>query len=122
MGEVIPIEYLRRTKRKPRRRPERITPEALMELIGRHSHCVLDQHQPSRCPLVMFTPAMAWELNVYFGVANEEDKAFRRCDPMPAAKPLSDHGAVEVDPAQWKKDEEQRLADSMFEEDDDGDV
>ena len=122
MAEIIPIEYLRRGKRKRRRRRERITPEALMELIGRHSHCVLDQHQPSRCPLAMFTPAMAWELNVFFGVANEEDKGFRRCDPMPAAKPLSDHGAVEADHTQWRKEEGQRLVDSMFEEDDDGDV
>lgn len=104
MAEIIPIEYLRRRKRK-RRQPERITPEALMELIGRHSFCVLDQHQPSRCPLVMFTPAMAWELNVFFGCASEEDKAFRRCDPMPAAKPLSDHGTVEVDHTQWRKDD-----------------
>jgi hypothetical protein len=69
VAEIIPIEYLRRRKRKRRRRRERITPEALMELIGRHAHCVLDQHRPSRCPLAMFTPAMAWELNVFFGVA-----------------------------------------------------
>lgn len=105
MGEVIPIEYLRRLKRKPRKRPERITPEALMELIGRHSFCVLDQHQPSRCPLVMFTPAMARELNVSFGCASAEDKAFRRCDTMPSAKTLSDHGAVEVDHTQWRKND-----------------
>lgn len=105
MGELIPFEWLRRRKRQPGRHPERITPEALMELIGRHSFCVLDQHQPSRCPLVMFTPAMAWELNVYFGVANDEDKGFRRCDPMAAAKPLSDHGTVEVDHTQWRKND-----------------
>ena len=47
MGEIVPIEWLRRRKRKPRMQPERITPEALMELIGRHSFCVLDQHQPN---------------------------------------------------------------------------
>ena len=95
MAETTPSEYPRRRRRKPRRRTERITPEALMELIGRHSFCVLDQHQPSRCPLAMFTPAMAWELNVFFGVGNEEDRAFRRCDDMPAAKPLSDHSVEE---------------------------
>lgn len=95
MAETTPSKYPRRRRRKPRRRPERITPEALVELIGRHSFCVLDQHRPSRCPLVMFTPAMAWELNVFFGVANEEDRAFRRCDDMPAAKPLSDHSVEE---------------------------
>lgn len=79
-------------KRNPEER-ERITPEALMELISRHSQCVMDQKQ--RCPLLMFTQAMCWELNVFFGVSNEEDRAFRRCDGMPAARPLSDHSAEE---------------------------
>lgn len=92
MGEGIPIEYLRRRKRKQRKQ-ERLTPLALQELISRHSQCVFDQ--ANRCPLVVFTQAMCWELNVYFGVANEEDKGFRRCDEMPAARPLSDHSAEE---------------------------
>lgn len=81
-------------KRKPEER-ERITPEALMELIKRHSSCVLDQQR--KCPLLMYTRAMAWELNVFFGVGNEEDRAFRRCDDMPAARPLSDHSVEEED-------------------------
>lgn len=76
-----------------RKRRERITPKAVTELIQRHSSCVLDQQQ--RCPLLMFTQAMAWELNVFFGVGNEEDRAFRRCDDMPAARPLSDHSVEE---------------------------
>jgi hypothetical protein len=69
-----------------KRRRERITPEALLELIQRNAVCVLDQRH--RCPLMLFTQVMAWELNVYFGVGNEEDKAFRRYGEVPAARPL----------------------------------
>ena len=103
MAEIIRIESLRGRKRKPEER-ERITPEALMELIQRHSSCVLDQQQ--RCPLLMFTQAMCWELNVFFGVGNEEDRAFRRCDDTPAARPLSDHTA----------EGRAKVVESMFEE------
>jgi len=71
---------------KPEKHPERITPEALLELIQRHACCVLDQQH--KCPLMLFTQAMAWELNVYFGVGDETDKAFRRCSDMTAARPL----------------------------------
>jgi hypothetical protein len=97
LGEIIPIEHLRRRKRRPRKEPERITPQALMELISNHSHCVFDQQ--GKCPLVVFTPAMAWELNQYFlgSKASEEDKGFHRCDQVAAAKPLTDHAAVEID-------------------------
>jgi hypothetical protein len=94
---MVPFERLRRRKLRPRKQPERITPQALMELIGNHSHCVLDQQ--GKCPLTMFTPAMAWELNQYFlgSEASEEDKGFYRCDQVAAAKPLTDHAAVEID-------------------------
>ena len=91
MGDKVVCITEGREKR--RTEPERITPEALMELIQRHSSCVHDQQ--GRCPLFMFTQGMAWELNVFFGVGNDEDKAFRRCDDMPAARPLSDHSARE---------------------------
>lgn len=64
----------------------RITPEALAELISRHAQCVLDQKQ--KCPLVLFCQPMAWELNEFFGVGNDKDRAFRRHDPMCDAKPL----------------------------------
>jgi hypothetical protein len=37
---------------------------------------VLDEQ--GRCPLLMLTQAMAWELNVFFGVGNERNKAFRQ--------------------------------------------
>jgi hypothetical protein len=70
------------------KKPERITPEALGELIRRSAVCVHDQE--GRCPLVLFTQVMAWELNVFFGCANEEDKAFRRYGD--SVKPLgSEH-------------------------------
>lgn len=94
--KVVGIEKERDLKRrKPERKPERLTPVALMELISRHSNCVHDQGKTTFCPLVIFTQAMCWELNTYFGVGNEEDAAFRRYDEMPAAKPLSDHSAEE---------------------------
>jgi hypothetical protein len=107
VGEIIPIECLRRGKRRAGKKPERITPQALMELIGNHSHCVLDQK--GKCPLTMFAPAMAWELNVFFGCASEEDKGFRRYDPMSAAKPLSDHSAEHACHASWRKSESEEL-------------
>jgi hypothetical protein len=69
-------------------RRERITPEALGELIRRSAVCVRDQS--GKCPLVLFTQVMAWELNVYFGVGDETDKGFRRHGD--SAKPLgSEH-------------------------------
>lgn len=86
MAETIPIEYPRRRKRKPKER-ERITLEALTELIQRHSSCVMDQQQ--KCPLLMYTRAMAWELNMFFGVGNEEDRSFKRYSDMCAARPLT---------------------------------
>jgi hypothetical protein len=47
---------------KPEKHPERITAEALLELVRRNAVCVHDQEH--RCPLMLFTQAMAWELNV----------------------------------------------------------
>ena len=69
-----------------RRNVARMTPEALYELICRHANCVHDQQ--NRCPLALFTQPMCWELNLFFGVENEEDKGFRRCSDMTAARPL----------------------------------
>ncbi len=79
---------------KPEKNPERITPEALLELIQRNAVCVHDQEH--KCPLMLFTQVMAWELNCYFGVGDETDKAFRRCSDMAAARPLGPgHGEEE---------------------------
>jgi hypothetical protein len=78
---------------KPEKHPERITAEALLELIQRNAVCVHDQQH--RCPLVLFTQVMAWELNVYFGVGDDVDKAYRRSGD-PAARPLGPgHGEKE---------------------------
>lgn len=63
-----------------------MTPELLLELISIHAVCVLDQS--GKCPLIIFVRQLSWEINQAMGVANEEDKGFRRCDPMCAAKPL----------------------------------
>lgn len=68
-------------------KPERITPTVLYELICRHACCVHDQE--GRCPLLLFIQPMCWELNMYFGVGNEEDRGFRRCSEISAARPLS---------------------------------
>jgi hypothetical protein len=64
----------------------RMTPELLAEMISIHSQCVLDQQ--GRCPLTVFVRQLCWEINQAMGCANEEDRGFRRIDPMCAAKPL----------------------------------
>jgi hypothetical protein len=78
-------------KAKPR---ERLTADALYELICRHSCCVKDQQ--GTCPLLMHCEAMVWELNVFYGVADETDRGFRRYSECTAARPLSgNHEGVE---------------------------
>lgn len=70
-----------------RRKLTRMTPELLGELISVHSQCVHDQER--RCALAVFTRPLAWEINRAMGCPDETDRAFRRDDPMCAAKPLS---------------------------------
>ncbi len=64
----------------------RLTPTLLSELISIHSQCILDQ--VGKCTLTIFVQPLAWEINKCMGVGNEEDRAFKRHDPMCAAKPL----------------------------------
>ncbi len=64
----------------------RMTPELLAELVAVHSQCVLDQQ--GKCGLTVFVRPLAREINKALGVANDEDKGFRRVDEMCAAKPL----------------------------------
>jgi hypothetical protein len=64
----------------------RMMPDLLRDLIAIHSQCVLDQQ--GRCTLTVFVQPLAWEINQAMGLANEEDKGFKRHDPMCAAKPL----------------------------------
>jgi hypothetical protein len=68
------------------RKPRRMTPSLLSELIAVHSSCVHDQE--GRCPLLVSVASLCWEINQAMGVANDEDRAFRRYDPMCAARPL----------------------------------
>lgn len=68
------------------RKPRRMTPQLLSELIAVHSSCVHDQE--GRCPLLVSVASLCWEINQATGVANDEDRAFKRHDPMSAARPL----------------------------------
>ena len=68
------------------RKPRRMTPQLLSELIAVHSSCVHDQE--GRCPLLVSAASLCWEINQAMGVANDEDRAFKRHDPMCAARPL----------------------------------
>lgn len=68
-------------------RDVRMTPELLSELISIHSSCVHDQE--GKCPLLVSVNSLAWEINLALGLGNEEDKGFRRHDPMCAARPLT---------------------------------
>ncbi len=88
-------------------RPRRLTPELLQELLAIHSSCVNDQKQ--QCPLLISVSGLCWEINQACGLANEEDRAFKRHDPMCAARPLTDHDIERIV-------EGRRLADSMEEE------
>ena len=89
------------------REPRRLTPEIVGELLRIHSSCVHDQE--GKCPLLVSVPSLTWELNQAANIGNEEDNAFKRHDPMCAARPLSDHDIERII-------EGRRLADSMNEE------
>jgi hypothetical protein len=69
-------------------RRTRMTPELVSELLSIHASCVHDQE--GRCPLLVSTGSLCWEINNSLGVGNEEDKAFKRHDPMCAARPLNE--------------------------------
>jgi len=64
----------------------RMTPRLLAELIAVHSSCVHDQE--GKCPLLVSVSSLCWEINQAMGAANDEDRAFKRHDPMCAARPL----------------------------------
>jgi hypothetical protein len=70
------------------KREHRMTPELLAELISIHSQCVLDQM--GKCTLTVFAKPLAWEINLALGLGNEEDRGFKRHDPLCAAKPVGD--------------------------------
>jgi len=91
----------------PFRKPRRLTPEIVGELLRIHSSCVHDQ--AGKCPLLVSVSSLTWELNQAANIGNEEDNAFRRVDPMRAARPISDHDME-------RAIEGRRLSDSMNEE------
>ena len=80
MAEIIPIKSLRARKRKPKER-ERITPEALTELITA-AFFVRD----GSAAKVSVAHVHA---GVFFGVGSEDDRGFKRHDPLCAARPLT---------------------------------
>lgn len=91
------------------RKPRRLTPEIVGELLRVHSSCVHDQ--AGNCPLLVSVSSLTWELNQAANIGDETDNAFRRtgADGLCAAKPISDH---DIERAL----EGRRLADSMNEE------
>ncbi len=91
------------------RKPRRLTPEIVGELLRIHSSCVHDQE--GRCGLQVSVASFCWELNRAANIGDETDNAFRRtgADGLCAARPLSDH---DIERAL----EGRRLADSMMEE------
>jgi len=90
------------------RKPRRLEPQLLDEILRLHMSCVHDQE--GRCPLLLSINALCWELNRITGLASEEDKGFKRHDPMCAARPLT---------VPFVLDGAAQVA-SMFEEDTDG--
>jgi len=91
------------------RKPRRLTPELLRELIAVHSSCVKDQHH--QCPLLISISSLCWEINQVCNIGDETDNAFRRtgADGLCAARPLTDHDIERIV-------EGKHLADTMTEE------
>jgi hypothetical protein len=56
-----------------------LTPAALYELFERHSQCVLDRN--GKCPLLVFTEQMCWEINEFFNGKKNENTGRRRRNP-----------------------------------------
>ena len=90
------------------RKPRRLTPELLDDLLRIHASCVHDQQ--GKCGLLISVSSLTWEINQACGLADDTDKGFKRHDPMCAARPLRTPFV----------EEGCRLVDSMFEEDTDG--
>ena len=93
---------------KRERKPRRLTPELLEDLLRIHASCAHDQE--GRCGLLLSVSSLCWEINLSCGLANDEDKGFKRHDPMCAARPLRTPFV----------EEGIRLVESMHEEDTDG--
>ena len=90
------------------RKPRRLTPQLLDDLLRIHASCVHDQE--GKCGLLISISSLTWEINQACGLADDTDKGFRRHDPLCAARPLRTPFV----------EEGCRVVDSMFEEDTDG--
>jgi len=90
-------------------KPRRLTPELLDDLLRIHASCVHDQE--GKCGLLISVNSLTWEVNQACGLANEEDKGFKRHDPLCAARPLRTPFV----------EEGLRLVESMHEEEEDTD-
>jgi hypothetical protein len=75
----------------PFRKPRRLTPEVLTELLQVHMSCVMDQQ--GKCPILMSIRSLCWEINHFCNIGNDEDNGFRRVSEMQAACPL--HRVIE---------------------------
>ena len=93
---------------KRERKPVRMTPELLEDLLRIHASCTHDQE--GKCGLLLSVSSLCWEINLSCGLANEEDKGFKRHDPLCAARPLRTPFV----------EDGIRQAESMHEEDTDG--
>ena len=89
-------------------KPRRLTPELLEDLLRIHASCVHDAE--GKCGLLMSVSSLCWEINLSCGIGNDEDRGFKRHDPMCAARPLRTPFV----------EEGIRLVKSMHEEDTDG--
>ena len=100
MARIIPFRKV------PVRKPRRMNPQLLAELIAIHSQCPLQQK--GKCGLTIFTAPLVWELHKAMNIADETDKAFRRVDPMCAARSL--------EPQRFETMTPEEIAESITEE------
>lgn len=101
MGRIISFRKV------PVRKPRRMNPQLLAELIAIHSQCPLQQQ--GKCGLTIFTAPLCWELHKAMNLADETDKAFRRVDPLCAARPL--------EPQRFETMTPEEIVESMMKED-----
>ena len=83
-----------------------MNPQLLAELIAIHSQCPLQAQ--GKCGLTIFTAPLVWELHKAMNLADETDRAFRRVDPMCAARPL--------EPQRFETMMPEEIVDSIMEE------
>jgi hypothetical protein len=68
------------------RKTRRLTPQLLDDLLRIHASCLHDQE--GKCGLLLSVSSLCWEINQATGLANGEDRGFKRHSEMCAARPL----------------------------------